>query len=201
MSVQLQAPTAGAPAAPAPARRPVMRQYELVERVKAYDPDADEDLLNRAYVFAMKAHGAQLRASGDPYFSHPVEVAGHPRRLEARQRLDRDRPAARHGRGHRRHDRRDRAPVRRRGRPPGRRRHQAQQARAAVGAHRAGRELPQAAARDVRGHPGAAGQARRPAAQHAHPALHQEGREAPAHRRARPSRSTRRSPSGSACRR
>jgi GTP diphosphokinase / guanosine-3',5'-bis(diphosphate) 3'-diphosphatase len=57
-------------------RRPVMRQYELVERVKAYDPDADEDLLNRAYVFAMKAHGAQLRASGDPYFHHPVEVAG-----------------------------------------------------------------------------------------------------------------------------
>jgi GTP pyrophosphokinase len=53
-----------------------MRQYELVERVKAYDPDADEDLLNRAYVFAMKAHGAQLRASGDPYFHHPVEVAG-----------------------------------------------------------------------------------------------------------------------------
>ena len=53
-----------------------MRQYELVERVKAYDPSADEELLNRAYVFAMKAHGAQLRASGDPYFSHPVEVAG-----------------------------------------------------------------------------------------------------------------------------
>ncbi|MDF1586282.1 bifunctional (p)ppGpp synthetase/guanosine-3',5'-bis(diphosphate) 3'-pyrophosphohydrolase [Rhodospirillales bacterium YIM 152171] len=53
-----------------------MRQYELVERVRSYDPDADEDLLNRAYVFAMKAHGAQLRASGDPYFHHPVEVAG-----------------------------------------------------------------------------------------------------------------------------
>ena len=54
----------------------MLRQYELVERVKAYDPDADEDLLNRAYVFSMKAHGAQLRASGDPYFSHPIEVAG-----------------------------------------------------------------------------------------------------------------------------
>ncbi|HET6519442.1 MAG TPA: bifunctional (p)ppGpp synthetase/guanosine-3',5'-bis(diphosphate) 3'-pyrophosphohydrolase [Geminicoccaceae bacterium] len=62
--------------APAPVRRPIMRQYELVERVKAYDPGVDEDLLNRAYVFAMKAHGAQRRASGDPYFSHPVEVAG-----------------------------------------------------------------------------------------------------------------------------
>ena len=54
----------------------MIRQYELVERVKAYDPDADEDLLNRAYVFAMKAHGSQTRASGDPYFSHPLEVAG-----------------------------------------------------------------------------------------------------------------------------
>src|ERR687897_207153 len=62
--------------APAPPRPPGVRQYELVERVKAYDPGADEELLNRAYVFAMKAHGAQVRASGDPYFSHPVEVAG-----------------------------------------------------------------------------------------------------------------------------
>ena len=54
----------------------MLRQYELVEIVKSYDPDADEDALNRAYVFAMKKHGAQLRASGDPYYSHPVEVAG-----------------------------------------------------------------------------------------------------------------------------
>ena len=54
----------------------VLRQYELVERVKSYDPDADEALLNRAYVFSMQMHGSQLRASGDPYFSHPIEVAG-----------------------------------------------------------------------------------------------------------------------------
>jgi GTP pyrophosphokinase len=54
----------------------MMRQFELVERVKAYDPDADEDLLNRAYVFGIKAHGNQKRDSGDPYFSHPLEVAG-----------------------------------------------------------------------------------------------------------------------------
>jgi len=52
-----------------------MRQYELVERVRKYNPRVDEDLLNRAYVYAMKAHGAQKRASGDPYFSHPLEVA------------------------------------------------------------------------------------------------------------------------------
>jgi len=54
----------------------MIRQFELVERVKAYDPAADEDAINRAYVFSMKAHGMQKRASGDPYFSHPLEVAG-----------------------------------------------------------------------------------------------------------------------------
>ena len=54
----------------------MIRQYELVERVKAYDPDVDETALNRAYVYAMKMHGSQKRASGDPYFLHPLEVAG-----------------------------------------------------------------------------------------------------------------------------
>jgi RelA/SpoT family (p)ppGpp synthetase len=54
----------------------VLRQYELVDRVLSYDPDADEALLNRAYVFSVQAHGTQKRASGDPYFSHPIEVAG-----------------------------------------------------------------------------------------------------------------------------
>jgi guanosine-3',5'-bis(diphosphate) 3'-pyrophosphohydrolase len=76
VSLQLQSPPPRDRAAPPSARRPLMRQYELVERVKDYDPGADEELLNRAYVFAMQAHGQQLRASGDPYFSHPVEVAG-----------------------------------------------------------------------------------------------------------------------------
>jgi (p)ppGpp synthase/HD superfamily hydrolase len=60
----------------APRGKPqMMRQYELVERVRKYNPNTDEELLNRAYVYAMKAHGTQLRASGDPYFSHPLEVA------------------------------------------------------------------------------------------------------------------------------
>ncbi|MBR0552448.1 RelA/SpoT family protein [Stakelama marina] len=54
----------------------MLRQYELVDRVLDYDPSADEALLNRAYVFSMQAHGSQKRASGDPYFSHPIEVAG-----------------------------------------------------------------------------------------------------------------------------
>jgi len=53
----------------------MMRQYELIERVRRYNPNTDEALLNRAYVYAMKAHGEQKRASGDPYFSHPLEVA------------------------------------------------------------------------------------------------------------------------------
>ena len=54
----------------------MMRQYELVERVTRYNPNADENLLNKAYVYAMQKHGAQQRANGDPYFSHPLEVAG-----------------------------------------------------------------------------------------------------------------------------
>ncbi|MGA9657775.1 MAG: bifunctional (p)ppGpp synthetase/guanosine-3',5'-bis(diphosphate) 3'-pyrophosphohydrolase [Asticcacaulis sp.] len=53
-----------------------LRQVELIERVAAYDPTVDEAMLNRAYVYAMRMHGAQLRASGDPYFAHPIEVAG-----------------------------------------------------------------------------------------------------------------------------
>ena len=64
-----------APAAPHGPPPGFIRQFELVERVKAYDPDADEALLNRAYVFAMRAHGDQKRSSGDPYFTHPLSVA------------------------------------------------------------------------------------------------------------------------------
>ncbi len=62
--------------APRPkARKRLTRQYDLIERVKQYNPAANEDLLNRAYVYAMRAHGEQKRASGDPYISHPLEVA------------------------------------------------------------------------------------------------------------------------------
>ncbi|MDB5630109.1 MAG: (p)ppGpp synthetase pyrophosphokinae, SpoT/RelA [Tardiphaga sp.] len=63
------------PKPPRASRVKMMRQYDLVDRVRAYNPDTDEDLLNRAYVYAMMAHGEQKRASGDPYFSHPLEVA------------------------------------------------------------------------------------------------------------------------------
>src|SRR5262245_33543188 len=77
--MQAAAEPAVAPSAPVkPASRPrsrMMRQYDLVERVRSYNPDTNEDLLDRAYVYAMMAHGEQKRASGDPYFSHPLEVA------------------------------------------------------------------------------------------------------------------------------
>ena len=63
--------TAGA----APAHPPVIRQYELTEKVHAYDPKADTGLIDAAYVLAMQAHSAQRRDNGDPYITHPVAVA------------------------------------------------------------------------------------------------------------------------------
>src|ERR1700689_4433629 len=62
-------------APPPKTRKRLMRQFELVDRVKQYNPKADEDLLDRAYVYAMKAHGQRKAASGDPFISHPLEVA------------------------------------------------------------------------------------------------------------------------------
>jgi RelA/SpoT family (p)ppGpp synthetase len=69
-------PESAGTAPPHPRKPRLMRQFELVDRVKEYNPKANEDLLNRAYVYAMKAHGEQKRDSGDPYFSHPLQVAG-----------------------------------------------------------------------------------------------------------------------------
>ncbi|MDX7950763.1 bifunctional (p)ppGpp synthetase/guanosine-3',5'-bis(diphosphate) 3'-pyrophosphohydrolase [Lichenihabitans sp. Uapishka_5] len=66
---------AEAPSRPVAPPLKIMRQYELVDRVRSYNPQADEDLLNRAYVYAMQAHGQQKRASGDPFFTHPLAVA------------------------------------------------------------------------------------------------------------------------------
>ncbi len=59
-----------------PQKATYLRQYELVDLVREYDPSVDENLLNKAYVYATKAHGAQMRHSGDPYYAHPIEVAG-----------------------------------------------------------------------------------------------------------------------------
>jgi len=69
-----RAPEAPGATATIPAR-PVVRQFELTEKVAAYDPKADTDLIDAAYVVAMQAHGQQRRDNGDPYITHPVAVA------------------------------------------------------------------------------------------------------------------------------
>ena len=48
---------------------------ELVEKVQRYFPQADVDLLERAYMFAQRAHGDQKRVSGEPYVAHPYAAA------------------------------------------------------------------------------------------------------------------------------
>jgi GTP pyrophosphokinase len=71
---------AAAPPPPAaahhpPPRRQIVRQFELTEKIQAYDPRANIALINAAYVMAMQAHGAQVRDNGDPYITHPLAVA------------------------------------------------------------------------------------------------------------------------------
>ncbi|MGA7433441.1 MAG: bifunctional (p)ppGpp synthetase/guanosine-3',5'-bis(diphosphate) 3'-pyrophosphohydrolase [Xanthobacteraceae bacterium] len=75
-------PTDAVEAPQAKSRKQRVRQYDLIEDVKKYNPAANEELLNRAYVYAMRAHGEQKRASGDPYISHPLEVAAILTRLK-----------------------------------------------------------------------------------------------------------------------
>ena len=158
----------------------MMRQYELVERVRKYNPHIDEDLLNRAYVYAMQAHGAQKRASGDPYFSHPLEVAAILTDLKLDDATIVAARSARHDRGHRA--------------PP------AQEIDELFGDEigklvdgltklekldlvskqaAQAREFPQTAAGDRRRRARAAGQARRPPAQHAHAAFRPAGKARP----------------------
>ena len=160
----------------------MMRQYELVERVQRYKPDVNEALLNRAYVYAMQKHGHQKRASGDPYFSHPLEVAAILTDMHLDEFDDRGGAAARHDRGYDGDAGRDRRAVRPRHRQAGRGPDQAEEARPRLEEGRAGGEPAQAAAGDLRGRARPARQARRPAAQHAH-ARPCAGKQAPAHRR------------------
>ena len=70
-----KAPVTARPRADLEAKPEIVRQFELTEKVHAYDPGADVALIDAAYVMAMKAHGAQKRDNGDPYISHPVAVA------------------------------------------------------------------------------------------------------------------------------
>ncbi|MGH6966863.1 MAG: hypothetical protein ACREE0_20475, partial [Phenylobacterium sp.] len=55
--VPVEPAAASVPTSAAKPRQKFLRQYELIERVHAYDPTADEALLNRAYVYAMRMHG------------------------------------------------------------------------------------------------------------------------------------------------
>src|SRR5208337_1615315 len=54
---------------------PAVRLEDIVERIQSYNPDADVDLLRRAYIFSARAHQGQTRLSGEAYMMHPIEVA------------------------------------------------------------------------------------------------------------------------------
>ena len=56
-------------------RADTVRQFELTEKIRAYDPAADIDKVDAAYVLAARAHGNQSRDNGDPYITHPLAVA------------------------------------------------------------------------------------------------------------------------------
>ena len=53
----------------------MIRFEDLIEKVRATNPDADVELLRRAYVFSAYEHKGQVRHSGEPYLVHPLEVA------------------------------------------------------------------------------------------------------------------------------
>ena len=55
--------------------RAKIRFEEITEKVEAYQPDADFELLRRAYIFSAMEHRGQMRRSGEPYLTHPLEVA------------------------------------------------------------------------------------------------------------------------------
>ena len=160
----------------------MIRQFELVEQVKSYDPNVDEDAVNRAYVYAMKMHGSQKRESGDPYFSHPIEVAG----ILTDLKLDHNsiitallHDVVEDTEGTLEDVESMFGPE------IGRLVDgvtKLSQTRAAIRENQARGELPQAGAGHVRGHTRPAGQAGRPPAQHAHARVRQVGRQAPAHR-------------------
>ena len=53
----------------------MLKQEDLIKKVKNYNPFLNSKTLSKAYTFALKAHKNQTRDSGDPYLSHPVAVA------------------------------------------------------------------------------------------------------------------------------
>ncbi len=145
---------------------------ELIAEVEAYKPDADRELLTRAFRFAATAHDGQLRRSGQEFIHHPWGVA----KILTGLQLDEATLAAAllhdvvEDTGRR--DRRDPGRVRRGGREARRGRHEADPGEVPEPRARRGRQLPQAHRRDGRGRAGHPDQARRPAPQPAHDRVH-----------------------------
>ncbi|MBE9582224.1 MAG: bifunctional (p)ppGpp synthetase/guanosine-3',5'-bis(diphosphate) 3'-pyrophosphohydrolase, partial [Proteobacteria bacterium] len=54
----------------------MIRITDIMDRISAYHPEANLDLVERAYVYSARIHDGQVRLSGEPYLSHPLEVAG-----------------------------------------------------------------------------------------------------------------------------
>jgi GTP pyrophosphokinase len=54
----------------------MIRITDIIDRINAYNPKADFDLIERAYIYSARIHEGQVRLSGEPYLSHPIEVAG-----------------------------------------------------------------------------------------------------------------------------
>ena len=167
-------------------------------QVRAYNPAADLDVVQRAYDFSAEVHRGQRRQSGEPYLTHPLQVASDHRGPPAR-------------RAERRHRRCCTTRSRTRSRRSTqietlfgeeiagtrRRRHQDRPDQLHLARGEAGRELPQDAAGDGARHPRHPGQARRPHAQHADARPPAATRRRSRSRRRR-STSTRRSPTVSA---
>jgi GTP pyrophosphokinase len=63
----------------------LIRITDIIDKVSDYDPDSDLDLIDRAYIYSARVHEGQVRLSGEPYLSHPLEVAG----ILAEMKLDR----------------------------------------------------------------------------------------------------------------
>lgn len=53
----------------------MIRFNDIVEEVLKYNPRADVEMLQKAYIFSAQAHKGQVRLSGEPYLIHPLEVA------------------------------------------------------------------------------------------------------------------------------
>ncbi|MGB5157446.1 RelA/SpoT family protein [Desulfobacterium sp. N47] len=54
----------------------MIRITDIIDKVTEHNPDADIDIIDRAYVYSARVHDGQVRLSGEPYLSHPLEVAG-----------------------------------------------------------------------------------------------------------------------------